>query len=287
MHYATLYGRQVGWFDIPSAQGYRRPLPSSQDECSPFTWDKNVFQGAMETTGSVGSIEEMDAVLFESKCVAELPDDVSLDMDARLQDMAGPLRESRCSGNESLMLAQGLHTLVTEMAQRGLLLSTDREVTAANPNYAWIDEHDKDEFYLGLLSATVLYQNDALRMLRQNKALCLTAFIAFVCITVAQYVLLGRSIKDLLTEHQMMNQVIERLLSEAVLAEKTLQASSDSVDVHQTDLHDVCRKHKLFKGHSAMRLSVMLAKTTIIKMRPEGGDSQWACHSWRLACLHQ
>ena len=91
-----------------------------------------------------------------------------------------------------------------------------------NQNYVWIDKHGTDEFYLGLLSATVLYQNDVLKMLRENRALCLTVFVAFACITIAQLWLLGRSISRLLVEHQRMNQVIERLMSEAVLVEKAL-----------------------------------------------------------------
>jgi hypothetical protein len=78
VHYALLYGKAAGWIDM--AQGFPRgPVREwgsggSTDQCSPFTWDKEVFGIGVQLAGSLGRYESQDNLLFKSVCLTELPE---------------------------------------------------------------------------------------------------------------------------------------------------------------------------------------------------------------------
>ena len=70
-----------------------------------------------------------------------------------------------------------------------------------------------------------------------------------------------------------------------------LEMTMANVEAHPTT--PICKEHKLFEGHSAMRLGVMLAKTREVNMRPgqelfradDKGTSLFILLSGELACI--
>jgi hypothetical protein len=78
VHYAVLYGPAAGWTG-GIATGWSRGLvrewgvDGATDLCSPFTWDKEKFDKATGTQGSVGRNALQDKLYFEGSCLTDLP----------------------------------------------------------------------------------------------------------------------------------------------------------------------------------------------------------------------
>jgi hypothetical protein len=78
VHYAVLYGPAAGWTG-GVATGWSRGLvrewgvDGATDLCSPFTWDKEKFDKATSTQGSVGRSALQDKLYFEGSCLTDLP----------------------------------------------------------------------------------------------------------------------------------------------------------------------------------------------------------------------
>merc|ERR1719331_107143 len=78
VHYGMVYGQRAGFVDFAADAGWTRgPVAdSTQDECSPFTYDNDKFNQATKLEGSVGRYKPLDTTYFESNCLTEIPEDV-------------------------------------------------------------------------------------------------------------------------------------------------------------------------------------------------------------------
>jgi hypothetical protein len=200
------------------------------DSCSPFTWDASSFFSSAVTGGSVGRPEakDQDELLFAKQCLAKLPKKYKDDNTVTYTNQRIVVFSDRfydwdfpCSGFDRIpeqdpMVSQGLHCYIIYMSDLASVIAQapEKRLLRTNREYIAYNQHDQDEWDLGLLKSTLVYQSEALVAIELTTTYVIILFILILVIVLAQYLFLGRRIEGLMQEHTGMSGIVNRFKEE-------------------------------------------------------------------------
>jgi hypothetical protein len=123
---------------------------------------------------------------------------------------AGQARDFECGDPAA---SEGLHNFLIQTVEHARALSADpvESLMESNPNYRFVADYYVDEWRLGLLASTLIYQHEAIEGMRNNSLISDVVFGIVIATILIQYAFLAFRYAKLQTRLGAVKQIVKRL----------------------------------------------------------------------------